>query len=58
MMDDTSDRSNVEQSDVSVRLVYNGEVEEYLLGMVYSSGDTSADGVTVVPHNMMKKNST
>ena len=55
MMDDTSDRSNVEQSAVSVRLVYNGEVEEHLLGMVDSSADTSADGLTVVLLNMLKK---
>eukprot|EP00795_Rhopilema_esculentum_P017414 gene17414-biopygen6349 len=31
MMDDSSDASNVEQTVVSVRLVYDGEVEEHML---------------------------
>eukprot|EP00794_Sanderia_malayensis_P021002 gene21002-23053_t len=48
MMDDTRDRSNVEQSATSIRLVYNGEVEEHLLGLTDSSADTSANDLTVV----------
>ena len=48
MMDDTSDKSNVEQSAVSVRLVYQGEIEEHLLALVDSSEDQSADGLTTV----------
>lgn len=48
MMDDTSDFSNVEQSAVSVRLINNGEVEEHLLGLVNSSNDQSASGLTEI----------
>eukprot|EP00794_Sanderia_malayensis_P001755 gene1755-1957_t len=54
MMDDTSDRSNVEQSATSIRLVYNGEVGEHLFGMTDSSADTSANGLTVVLLEMLK----
>ena len=46
MMDDTSGKSNVEQSAFSVRLVYQGEIEEHLLALVDSAEDQSADGLT------------
>eukprot|EP00794_Sanderia_malayensis_P008316 gene8316-9202_t len=48
MMDDMSDCANVEQSAISVRLVYEGEVEEHLLGLVDSSKDQSADGLSKI----------
>ena len=35
--------------------MYNGEVEEHLLGMVDSSAYNSANGLTVVLLNMLKK---
>ena len=47
-MDDTSDIRNVEQSAVSVRLVYNGEVEEHMLGMIDASNDQSADALAKI----------
>ena len=46
MMDDTSDTSNIEQSAVSIRLIFDGNVEEHLLALVNSSGDQSADALT------------
>lgn len=46
MMDDTSDSCNVKQSAVSIRLIFNGEVEEHLLGLIDISHDESADGLT------------
>ena len=55
MMDDTSDICNVEQSAISVRLVHDGEVEEHLLGMVDSSKDQSANGLTKVLLDTLKK---
>lgn len=55
MMDDTSDFSNVEQSAVSVRLINNGEVEEHLLGLVSSSNDQSASGLTTILLNTLKE---
>eukprot|EP00794_Sanderia_malayensis_P012585 gene12585-13873_t len=48
MMDDTSDISNREQSAISIRLIYDGNIEEHLLGLVDSSSDQSAEGLTKV----------
>ena len=39
MMDDTSDASNIKQSAVSIRPIYDGKVEEHLLAMANSFGD-------------------
>ena len=66
MMDDTSNVSIVEQSAISVRLINKGEIEEHLLGLIDSSNDQSADGLTklllqilssykVTPEKMEKK---
>ena len=55
MMDDTSDCSNIEQSAVSVRLINNGEIEEHLLGMINSSDDQSADALTNILMDTLKK---
>ena len=55
MMDDTSDCSNVEQSAVSIRIVYNGLVEEHLLGLIDASKDQSADGLTKILIEMLEK---
>ena len=48
LMDDTSDLSNTEQSAISVRLIHNGKIEEHFLGLIDSSGDQSADGLTKI----------
>ncbi len=48
MMDDTSDLSNTEQSAISVRLIHDGKIEEHLLGLIDSSDDQSADGLTKI----------
>eukprot|EP00794_Sanderia_malayensis_P008392 gene8392-9293_t len=40
--------ANVEQSAISVRLVYEGEVEEHLLGLVDASKDQSVDGLSKI----------
>ena len=55
MMDDTSDISRVEQSAVSVRLVYKGEVEEHMLALIDSSEDQTADGLTRVLLNTLSE---
>ena len=55
MMDDTSDTSNVEQSVVSVRLINDGEVEEHMLGLMDASDDQSADGLTDILLQTLKK---
>ena len=55
MMDDTSDTSNIEQSAVSIRLINNGEVEEHLLGLVDATDDQSADGLTEILKNQLRK---
>ncbi len=55
MMDDTSDPNNVEQSAISVRLVFNGEVEESLLELVDATDDQSANGLTEILLNALKK---
>ena len=55
MMDDTSDCSNIEQSAVSVRLINNDEIEEHLLGMIDSSDDQSADALTNILMDTLKK---
>ena len=55
MMDDTSDLSNIEQSAVSVRLTNDGEVQEHLLGLVDCSVDQSADGLTEVLLNTLRR---
>ena len=54
MMDDTSDTSNIEQSAVSIRLIYDGKVEEHLLAMANSSGDQSADGLRAILMETLK----
>eukprot|EP00112_Aurelia_sp_Birch-Aquarium-sp1_P016925 Seg3879.5 transcript_id=Seg3879.5/GoldUCD/mRNA.D3Y31 product="hypothetical protein" protein_id=Seg3879.5/GoldUCD/D3Y31 len=54
-MDDTSDTCKVEQSAVSVRLVYNGEVEEHMLGMIDASDDQSADALTEIMLSTLEK---
>ena len=48
MMDDTSDLSNTEQSAISVRLIHDGKIEEHLLGLIDSSDDESADGLSKI----------
>ena len=48
MMDDTSDISNVEQSAISIRIIHDGSIEEHLLGLIDSSNDQSAQGLTKV----------
>ena len=48
VVDDTSDKSNIEQSAISVRLIYQGKVEEHLLALVDCSGDQSTDGLTSI----------
>ena len=55
MMDDTSDCSNVEQSAVSIRLLHDGKVEEHLLGLIDSSEDQSAEGLTKVLLSTLSK---
>ena len=55
MMDDTSDTSNVEQSVVSVRLINNGAVEEHMLGLIDASDDQSADGLSDILLQILKK---
>ena len=55
MMDDTSDLSNIEKSAVSVRLTNDGEVQEHLLGLVDCSVDQSADGLTEVLLNTLRR---
>eukprot|EP00794_Sanderia_malayensis_P001770 gene1770-1972_t len=47
-MDDTSDISNREQSAIPIRLIYDGNIEEHLLGLIDSSSDQSAEGLTKV----------
>ena len=54
-MDDTSDIFQVEQSAVSVRLVYKGEVEEHMLALIDSSKDQTADGLTRVLLNTLSE---
>ena len=48
LMDDTSDLSNTEQSAICVRLINNGKIEEHLQGLIDSSCDQSADGLTKI----------
>ena len=55
MMDDSSDASNVEQTVVSVRLVYDGEVEEHMLGVVDCSDDQSAENLTSILLSTLEK---
>eukprot|EP00795_Rhopilema_esculentum_P015942 gene15942-biopygen5329 len=55
MMDDTSDISRVEQSAVSVRLIYKGEVEEHMLALIDSSEDQTADGLRRVLLNTLSE---
>ena len=48
MMDDTSDLSNIEQSAVSIQLIYDGNLEERLLSPTGASVDQSAEGLTMI----------
>ena len=48
MMDDTSDLRHTKQSAISVRLIHDGKIEEHLLGLIDSSDDQSADGLTKI----------
>ncbi|XP_065068262.1 uncharacterized protein LOC135693660 [Rhopilema esculentum] len=55
MLDDSSDASNVEQTVVSVRLVYDGEVEDHMLGVVDCSDDQSAENLTSILLSTLEK---
>ena len=48
IIDDSSDASNVEQTVLYVRLVYDREVKEHMLGVVDCSDDQSAESLTSI----------